>query len=128
MNILNTKIISKNPSHVSMILQMLDHKKKEIGKCNFTYGKENGYVNNLYVDEEHRKKGLGFLLLDKAKNIMSSHHVKKCILFAHRECEYDDGLLQFYKKNGFQIDDSQKETHYDDGEKIFIITKMVSLI
>jgi ribosomal protein S18 acetylase RimI-like enzyme len=58
-----------------------------------------GYVSNLYVQKNHRKKGIGKKLLDTSLKWLKKNKVQYISLEIHLE---NKNALKFYRKLGFK--------------------------
>ena len=64
------------------------------------YGKENGYLHMVAVDEKYRGKGLSYLVVDAAIQFMIKENKKKIIL---KTDEFREAAIGLYNKIGFCI-------------------------
>ena len=58
-----------------------------------------GYISNLYIKKEHRKKGIGKKLLDISLKWLKQNNVKYISLEIHLE---NKNALKFYRNLGFK--------------------------
>jgi len=94
---------------------------KTIGSINYYTNKESTYLINLYVNKEFRRKNIGSKLINKVEEInKDSLNFKLCVW----ESTHKPGLIDFYKKNGFILDEQQKPYYYDDGVSVNYLTNM----
>lgn len=56
-------------------------------------------IDNMFVVQEHRGKGIGKLLIAEFKNWCKAHDVVDLIVMAYKD---NTGAIEFYKKSGFE--------------------------
>ena len=61
-------------------------------------------IENVITDENHRKKGIGIALVNKAIEISKTNRCYKIMLMSGRK---DESVRAFYKKCGFSDDQKQ---------------------
>lgn len=59
-------------------------------------------LNDLYVDENHRKKGVAKMLLDEAKNYAKQHNAVRLTLSTAKANKTAQGL---YEANGYVVEE-----------------------
>ncbi|MFS0838246.1 N-acetyltransferase family protein [Paenibacillus sp. 1P03SA] len=64
-------------------------------------GRPFGLIENVVTSENHRKKGYGSLILQKALDLARESDCYKVMLLTSSK---EDATLRFYEKNGFEKD------------------------
>lgn len=86
----NTFVIEDNNKIIASITVLIERK--------FIHGGRGvTHIEDVVVDKDYRGKGIGKLLLNKAKNEAEKNYCYKLIL----NCK--DKLVPFYEKNGFEL-------------------------
>jgi len=72
----------------------------------FVYGGKLGYIQNLYVSPEYRRKSVGSSLLKEMMKRAKANGVVEI----HVSTEFDNkGAIEFYRKQGFSEEHLQLE-------------------
>lgn len=80
-------------------------------------------IHELLVLEEHRRKGVGELLLDKAKQIAKEKGCRAIVLETQTN---NFGAIEFYKKQGFKLNGCDMTAYRnDDAERNEVRIDMV---
>lgn len=80
-------------------------------------------VYELLVLEQYRKRGIGKILLDKAKQIAKQKHCRAIVLETQTN---NANAIEFYKKQGFEFDGLDITAyHNDDVERNEVRIEMV---
>ncbi|WP_171816808.1 GNAT family N-acetyltransferase [Thermotoga caldifontis] len=66
-------------------------------------------IHELLVLEQYRRKGVGQLLLDKAKQVAKQKGCRAIVLEMN-----NFGAIQFYKKQGFKLNGCDTTAHRND--------------
>ena len=101
---------------------------KDIGKCIYSVVNNKSVIQNLYIEQEHRKNNYGKLLLQNTENFIlkKNPNLEGFILNAY---ELPNGnLVNFYKSCGYEINKNQRLIYHDDGIDIITITNMIKKI
>ena len=69
---MNTINILKNFRHLYDF--QLIHKNKHVGSCKLMIHDKNAVINHIYIDDSHKKQGLGSLLLQETEQILKKDH------------------------------------------------------
>jgi ribosomal-protein-alanine N-acetyltransferase len=78
-----------------------------------------GHVVSVAVVLQHRRRGIGEALVNKAMEAMKLHNAKQCFLEVRTSNEEAIGL---YKKLGFEVTRTN-HGYYADGEDAYVMTK-----
>jgi len=78
------------------------------------------HLTNLYVEEKYRKRGFGSMLLNKVEEVNKSC---KFLDLCAWEPINKPRIVNFYKKNGYKIDNSNYG-YYDDGVTTYDLISM----
>jgi len=92
--------------------------KKIIGFIKFTITGGVGYLNQLIIGKDMRKKGIGRELIEKFEKICKE---KKCHLLYLRTSEDHKDALNFYKKLGYRV--SAILNNYEFNRKWYFLEK-----
>lgn len=112
-------VLNKLKQNISMV-----RKGKTIGSINYYTNKESTYLSNLYVNKEFRRKNIGSKLIKKVEEInKDSLNFKLCAW----ESTHNPGLIDFYKKNGFILDEQQKPYYYDNEFTVYYLANMYKI-
>ncbi|WP_026182896.1 MULTISPECIES: ribosomal protein S18-alanine N-acetyltransferase [Methanothermococcus] len=80
----------------------------------------NGHIVSIAVDENHRKKGIGTLLLDTIEKYLYEYCNAKYIVL---EVRFDNtNARKFYYKRGY-VDKKLLPKYYDDGSDAILMVK-----
>ena len=98
-----------NSNHLKLLVA--EENGKLVGSCylniilNLTRGtRPYSVIENVITDENHRKKGIGIALVNKAIEISKTNRCYKIMLMSGRK---DESVRAFYKKCGFSDDQKQ---------------------
>lgn len=72
-----------------------------------------GTINNIYIDDEFKKKGYGSKLLNKTEIVSKKLNIKQLNLTAWSE-DIDNNLCYFYFKNNYKLTDNQPKINVID--------------
>lgn len=70
------------------------------------------YIGNLWVDENHRRKGIATALMDKAEEIARTHNHEHVTLF-WAEKSTPKAIFEWYKSRGYVV-------YYRDSNRIYL--------
>ena len=70
------------------------------------------YIGNLWVDENHRRKGIATALMDKAEEIARTHNYEHVTLF-WAEKSTPKAILEWYERRGYVA-------YYRDSNRIYM--------
>ena len=92
-----------------------------------TFFKKNNiiYLSNIFINEKYKNRGYGTLLINKLEE--ENRDIKIFKLCAW-EPTIKPNVINFYKKNGYKIDENSKVEMYDDGENIYDLIKKKKII
>lgn len=78
---------------------------ENIGVCrlNINEGDNFGTIIGLYVDENHRNKGIGKELIKSCEDELQNYNVKYMKLYVDKNTKDTEFLLEFYQKQGYEI-------------------------
>lgn len=78
---------------------------ENIGVCrlNINEGDNFGTIIGLYVDENHRNKGIGKELIKSCEDELQNYNVKYMKLYVDKNTKDTEFLLEFYQKQGYKI-------------------------
>ncbi len=78
-----------------------------------------GHLVSIAVLENHRRKGVGMLLMKKVLKAMEEYNAKECFLEVRIS---NNNAILMYKKLGF-VDKKHLPGYYRDGEDAFMMTR-----
>ena len=112
-------VLNKLKKRVSMV-----RNNKIIGYITYNNNNNTTYLNNLYVNKEFRSKNIGSTLIKKVEEInKDTLYFKLCAW----ESTHKPGLIDFYKKNGFTLEEHSQPYYYDDGFTVHYLTNMYKI-
>lgn len=114
--IMNTINILKHFRHLYDF--QLIHKNKHIGSCKLMIHDKNAVINHIYINDSHKKQGLGSLLLQETEQILKKDHSVQEISLLAWQPSGSFEIVDFYTKNGYLHKHKQSGT-YDDQVTLF---------
>ena len=103
-------------------------KNEFIGETKIFFNKKElcGYISNIEVYSKFRNKGYGSMILNKSEFLLNNdYNVNIIKLLAWQKS--NENLVDFYKKNNYQIENNINNI-YDDGEDIYDLIPMIKYI
>ena len=103
-------------------------KSEFIGETKIFFNKKElcGYISNIEVYSKFRNKGYGSMILNKSEFLLNNdYNVNIIKLLAWQKS--NENLVDFYKKNNYQIENNINNI-YDDGEDIYDLIPMIKYI
>ena len=77
----------------------LIHKNKHVGSCKLMIHDKNAIINHIYIDDSHKKQGLGSLLLQETEQILKKDHSVQEISLLAWQPGGSFEIVDFYNKN-----------------------------
>lgn len=115
--------IKKNKLSIDLLI-----KNNVIGGINCSILNKSAIINNIYINNKHRKMGYGSKLLNKTESIVKNMNIKEMNLTAW-SLDYKDSLNEFYIKHNFKISDNQPNINFiDDYNNIYYLTNFTKKI
>ena len=96
-------------------LYMYHKYRKHIGHSFFEINKKHAFIHSLFLSKPYRKKDLGSLLLMNTEQFIYQQQIKQIHLVAYQKND-NPGLQRFYKKNGYQIKQSDSDFNIINNE------------
>ena len=103
-------------------------KNEFIGETKIFFNKKElcGYISNIEVYSKFRNKGYGSMILNKSEFLLNNdYNVNIIKLLAWQKS--NENLVDFYKKNNYQIENNINNI-YDDGGDIYDLIPMIKYI
>jgi ribosomal protein S18 acetylase RimI-like enzyme len=103
-------------------------KSEFIGETKIFFNKKElcGYISNIEVYSKFRNKGYGSIILNKSEFLLNNdYNVNIIKLLAWQKS--NENLVDFYKKNNYQIENNINNI-YDDGGDIYDLIPMIKYI
>ena len=92
------RILKRKIDYDSQSIIIAEEGHKVIGTVFTIYDPWNAFIYHLGVLPEHRKKGLGTILMNEAERRLKSRGINRPTIFVE---EKNKGVLKFYKKRGW---------------------------
>lgn len=109
------------PNNINKIL--LIKNTNIIGYCNIKIDNKICYINNIIVKKEYRNKNIGSELLYNTEDfVKKKYNINKFRLTAKQPPFID--LVNFYKRNGYNIIEEKKPLYYDNDDIIYELISM----
>lgn len=105
----------------------LIHKNKHVGSCKLMIHDKNAIINHIYIDDSHKKQGLGSLLLQETEQILKKDHSVQEISLLAWQPGGSFEIVDFYKKNGYLHKYKQSGT-YDDQVTLFDLHHLYKIL
>ena len=122
---MNTIDILKNFRHLYDF--QLIHKNKHVGSCKLMIYDKNAVINHIYINDSHKKQGLGSLLLHETEKILKNEHYIEKISLLGWQPSGSFNVVDFYKKNGYIISKAHSGV-YDDSVTLFDLHQFYKIL